>query len=63
MAKEIHYESVAARVISERDITQVVLMLIRILEAKLGPFFEDGMNEQYPRADGEPHTDRYTKPT
>lgn len=62
MAKEVKYESVAERFVTERDIAQLVFMLIRILEAKFGPFFEDGVNEQYPQANGEPYSASYTKP-
>ena len=62
MAKEIHYDSVAQRLLSERDVSDVVLLLIRILERKLGDFFDEGVQEVAPQKDEQPLTASYSKP-
>lgn len=62
MAKVLKYNSLAERFASERDATQLLLMLIAILEDKLGPFFEEGCNKLYPAANDEPHPLEITKP-
>lgn len=62
MAKTIKYNSVAERLLAERDPGQVLGMLIAILEDQRPGFFEEGLNKLYPRADGEPHAAEYTKP-
>ena len=62
MAKTMKYASLAERFAAERDPAQFLLMMLAILEDKLGPFFEEGCNKLYPRADGEPHAIEYTKP-
>lgn len=62
MPKEIKYESVAQRMLTERDTRDLLGMLIMILDRMFPQFFEQHVNEVMPRADGEPHTATYTKP-
>lgn len=62
MPKEVKYDSVAQRFITERDTRDVLSILIMILDKMFPKFFETGVNEVAPRPDGEPHTTSYTKP-
>lgn len=62
MPKEIKYDSVAQRFLSERSAVEMLSLLIAILDKMFPNFFENGVNEVAPRADGEPHTANYTKP-
>lgn len=62
MAKTVKYADVADRFIAERDAKQLVEILIRVLEKRFPGFFEEGVNELYPTASGDPHTAEYTKP-
>ena len=62
MAKEIKYNSVAERLVTERDSKQVLLMLISILEDRDPGFFEEGLNKLYPQANGEQYSATVTKP-
>lgn len=62
MAKEMKHDSVTARFLTERDAKELLSLLIAILDNMFPGFFEKGLNEVAPRADGEEHTARYTKP-
>lgn len=62
MAKEVKYESVAARFIVERDAKQLLAILIAIMEDLHPGFFEEGVNKLFPQASGEPYAASYTKP-
>lgn len=61
-AKTIKYNSVAERMVTERDPGQVLGMLIAILEKRNPGFFEEGLNDLYPQANGEPYSAEYQKP-
>lgn len=61
MAKGLKYDSLKEKVFAERDVKQILEMLVTILEAKLGPFFEDGVNEHYGTPSGDPHPLDYHK--
>lgn len=62
MPKEIKYDSVAQRFLTERDTRDVLTILIAILDRMFPQFFEQHISEVAPRVDGEPHSPTYTKP-
>lgn len=62
MAETVKYNSVTERVLAERNVEDVLAMLIAILEDQHPGFFEEGLNKLYPQADGEPYSAEYTKP-
>lgn len=61
-AKEMKYESVADRFITERDPRELIRILVAIMEDEHPGRFEEGVNKLYPTASGEPYTAEYTKP-
>lgn len=62
MTKEVKYDSVAQRFLTERDTKDVLGMLIAVLDKLFPKFFDDGVNELFPTKTGEPHATSYTKP-
>jgi len=61
-AKEIKYNSLAERDLTERDAKDVLGRLIAILEDQQPGLYEEGVNKLYPTKSGEPHATSYTKP-
>lgn len=62
MPKTIKYDSLLQRDLVERDVKEVLLRLIMILEDQNPGLYEQGVNKLFPTASGEPHTLSYTKP-
>ena len=62
MAKTIEYKSLLERDLAERDVKDVLLRLVTILEERRSGLYEDGVNRLFPTPDGEPHRLSYTKP-
>lgn len=62
MPKEMKYDSVAQRFLSERDTRDMLGILIAIFDKMFPNFFDNHIDEVAPRADGEKHTAIATKP-
>lgn len=61
-AKQMQFDSVAARFIAERDPKELISILIAIMEDEQPGYFEEKLNKLYPQANGEPYTASYAKP-
>lgn len=61
-AKEIKYESVADRFVTERDPREMIRIIIAMMEDDHPGYFEEKLNKLFPQANNEPYSASYTKP-
>lgn len=62
MPKEVKYDSLPQKFLTERDTRDMLGILIMILDKMFPKFFEQNIDAVAPRADGEQHALSYTKP-